>query len=106
MGKMVIGDPSYFAEYDMVEKKGQVVRCICLLDHPVPNTNDAGSVQIIVPQNQVNREKDIYIAVIGAGHNVAPKDKYIAIVSTIVCTSEPERSSSRVSSCWAISPKS
>ena len=86
---MVIGDPSYFAESGKVEKKGQVVRCICILSHPVANTNNSGSAQIILPQNQVNREKDIYIALVGHGHNVAPKDKYIAIVSTIVCTDDP-----------------
>jgi len=87
--KMVIGDPSYFLKYDKVDKKGQVVRCICILSHPVPNTNNVQSTQIIIPQNQVNRKKDIYIAVVSFGHNVAPKDKYIAIVSTIVETSNP-----------------
>ena len=45
-------DPSYAP--DRVRKVGQVVRCICLLDHPVPNTKDALSTQIIIPQKQVN----------------------------------------------------
>lgn len=88
--KIVIGDPSYFLKQGKVEKKGQVVRCICLLSHPVPNTNNVQSLQIIIPQSQVGRKKDIYVAVVSFGHNVAPKDKYIAIVSTIVETANPQ----------------
>lgn len=34
---------------------------------------------------------DIYIACVSASHNVAPADTWIAIVSTIVETSVPER---------------
>lgn len=33
----------------------QVVRAICILDHPVQNTSDAVSCQIIIPQSQVGR---------------------------------------------------
>ena len=35
-----------------MKKTGKVVRCICLLDHPIPNTKDALSTQIILPQKQ------------------------------------------------------
>jgi Rab GDP dissociation inhibitor len=52
--KQVYCDPSYVP--DRVEKIGQVVRCICLLNHPVPNTKDALSCQIIIPQKQVGRK--------------------------------------------------
>lgn len=52
--KAVICDPSYAK--DKVRKTGEVVRAICLLKHPIPNTGDVDSVQIIVPQNQVNRK--------------------------------------------------
>ena len=31
---------------DKVKKTGQVVRCICLMDHPIPNTKDALSTQV------------------------------------------------------------
>jgi Rab GDP dissociation inhibitor len=51
--KQVYCDPSYVP--DRVEKVGQVIRCICLLDHPVPGTKDALSTQLIIPQKQVNR---------------------------------------------------
>ena len=52
--KAVIGDPSYFG--DKVKKVGSVVRIICFLNHPIPNTNDSDSVQLVIPQNQVNRK--------------------------------------------------
>ena len=52
--KQVYCDPTYVPE--KVKKVGQVIRCICLLDHPVPNTKDALSTQIIIPQKQVNRK--------------------------------------------------
>lgn len=51
--KAVIGDPSYFP--DKVKDVGQVVRCICILSHPIPNTYDSPSCQLIIPQKQVNR---------------------------------------------------
>jgi len=86
--EMVIGDPSYFPE--KVRQTGQVVRAICVLSHPVPDTNNAESCQIIVPQKQVNRKSDIYIAVMSAGNQVCAKGKFIAIVSTTVETADPE----------------
>ena len=46
-----------------VKKVGQVVRCICLLDHPLPNTKDALSTQIIIPQMKANRKSDIYVTI-------------------------------------------
>merc|ERR1712013_819340 len=45
--KQVYCDPTYVS--DKVKKTGQVVRCICLMDHPIPNTKDALSTQIIIP---------------------------------------------------------
>ena len=33
----------------------QVVRAACILSHPIPNTNNAPSAQIILPQKQVGR---------------------------------------------------
>jgi Rab GDP dissociation inhibitor len=36
-----------------VKKVGQVVRAICILSHPIPNTNNSESCQIIIPQSQV-----------------------------------------------------
>ncbi|KAK9710510.1 Rab GDP dissociation inhibitor alpha [Basidiobolus ranarum] len=86
--KQVIGDPSYFS--DKVRKVHQVVRAICLLQHPIPNTNNADSIQIVIPQNQIGRKNDIYIACVSAAHNVCAPNYYLAIVSTIVETGNPE----------------
>ncbi|MGH0135587.1 UNVERIFIED_CONTAM: hypothetical protein FKN15_008642 [Acipenser sinensis] len=54
--KQLICDPSYLQE--RVQKVGQVIRVICVLSHPIKNTNEANSCQIIIPQNQVNRKSD------------------------------------------------
>lgn len=51
--KTIIGDPSYFP--GKVRRVGKVIRAICLLQHPIPNTDNADSVQLIIPQNQVGR---------------------------------------------------
>lgn len=50
--KQLFCDPTYVPE--QVKKNGQVIRCICLLDHPIPNTNNTLSTQIIIPQKQVS----------------------------------------------------
>ncbi|VDK49703.1 unnamed protein product [Anisakis simplex] len=86
--KQVYCDPSYVA--DKVKKVGQVIRAICLLNHTIPNTNDAQSCQIIIPQKQVGRHYDIYISLVSNVNMVAPKGWYIAMVSTTVETDNPE----------------
>ena len=48
----VVGDPSYFPE--KVRRTSRVVRAMCILNHPLPNTNNASSAQIILPQRQVS----------------------------------------------------
>ncbi|XP_051912151.1 rab GDP dissociation inhibitor beta [Hippocampus zosterae] len=87
--KQLICDPSYFMSRTM--KVGQVIRAICILSHPISNTSDINSCQIIIPQNQVNRKHDIYVCMISSAHNVAAKGKYIAIASTTVETNDPEK---------------
>jgi len=96
--KQVIGDPSYFGAGETKEggklrvvEDGKVIRAICFLKHPIPGTDDSDSAQIIIPQNQVNRKNDIYIAMVSSTHNVCAKDIYVAIVSTIVETDRPEQ---------------
>ncbi|KAJ8384368.1 hypothetical protein AAFF_G00206210 [Aldrovandia affinis] len=71
-------------------KVGQVIRVICIMAHPIKDTSNANSCQIIIPQNQVNRKHDIYVCMISYAHNVAAQGKYVAIVSTTVETSDPE----------------
>ncbi|XP_015123145.1 rab GDP dissociation inhibitor alpha [Diachasma alloeum] len=86
--KQVFCDPTYFP--DKVKKVGQVVRAICLLNHPLPHTNDSLSTQIIIPQKQVNRKSDIYVSLVSYTHQVAAKGWFIAMVSTTVETRNPE----------------
>ncbi|KAJ3750576.1 rab GTPase activator [Lentinula detonsa] len=94
--KQVIGDPSYFGAGKQTEGKlrvveeSKVIRAICVLKHPIPETEDSDSCQIIIPQNQVGRRNDIYIAMVSSTHNVCAKGIHIAIVSTIVETDKPE----------------
>lgn len=86
--KQVYCDPSYVP--DKVRKTGQVIRCICILDHPIQNTKDALSTQIIIPQKQVGRRSDIYVSLISYTHQVSAKGWFIAMVSTTVETDNPE----------------
>ncbi|KAF8938111.1 GDP dissociation inhibitor [Dissophora ornata] len=84
----VICDPSYAP--NKVHKVARVIRAICLLRGPIPNTDGVDSFQLIIPQNQVNRQNDIYIAGVSASHNVCEKNHYLAIVSTVVETDNPQ----------------
>lgn len=87
--KFVVGDPSYFP--DKVRKAGTVVRAICLLSHPIPSTDNASSVQLIIPQKQTGRRSDIYVFGSSFEHKVAPQGRYLAFVSTLLETNEPQR---------------
>ncbi len=57
--KAVICDPSYAPQN--VKKVAQVVRSICILKHPIPNTSDSDSVQLIIPMNQVGRKNGNFL---------------------------------------------
>lgn len=46
---LVICDPSYVADLKKTKTVGRVIRAICILDHPIPNTDNATSIQIILP---------------------------------------------------------
>lgn len=85
--KQVYCDPSYVK--DKVKQTGRVIRCICLLDHPISNTKDALSTQIIIPQKQVNRKSDIYVSLVSYTHQVAAKGWFVGMVSTTVETEDP-----------------
>lgn len=87
--KFIIGDPSYFKE--KVKPVGKIVRALCILSHPIPNTMDIDSVQIIIPSKHSGRNSDIYVMSISSEHCVAASGYYIAIVSTKVETDNPER---------------
>jgi Rab GDP dissociation inhibitor len=80
--KFIVADPSYFP--DRVHATGKVVRAICILNHPVPNTDNAESAQIIIPQKQVGRRSDIYVSIVSGANNVAPKGRWIATCAATV----------------------
>mmetsp|Transcript_43298 Transcript_43298/g.68597 ORF Transcript_43298/g.68597 Transcript_43298/m.68597 type:complete len:456 (-) Transcript_43298:53-1420(-) len=93
--KMVICDPSY-AEPTRTEVRGQVIRAICILGAPIPETKNqegkpALSCQIILPQKQLKRKNDVYVMMVSWAHCIAAKEKYVAIVSTVVETTNPEK---------------
>jgi Rab GDP dissociation inhibitor len=52
---LIICDPSYVRDLKKVKENGKVIRAICILDHPIPNTNDSTSCQVILPQKQLGR---------------------------------------------------
>ena len=82
--KKIIADPSYFP--GKVQVVGHLLRAICILNHPVANTDNADSAQLIIPQSQIGRRNDVYVAIVSSAHAVCPKGYYIAIVSTIAET--------------------
>lgn len=55
--KQLICDPTYVPS--RVRKVGRVIRVICLLNHPVKNTHEAKSCQIIIPHTQANRKSGL-----------------------------------------------
>lgn len=88
---LVICDPSYVKDTKgHVKSTGKVIRSICILDHPIPNTKDATSCQIIIPQKQINRKSDIFINMVSSAHAVCAKGLYVAMVSTTSETTDPE----------------
>jgi Rab GDP dissociation inhibitor len=87
--KFVVGDPSYFP--DKVKKVGKVARIIAILNHPIPNTGGESSMQIILPQRELKRNYDVYIMCISSEFFVAPKGKFIAIVSTTLESDDAEK---------------
>jgi Rab GDP dissociation inhibitor len=86
---IVICDPSYSPE-SRLKPTGKVIRAICLLDHPIPDTNNAQSVQIIIPAKQLNRHNDTYISMVSYSHLICAKGIYVAMVSTTVESANPQ----------------
>lgn len=52
---LIICDPSYVTNLKKTKPVGKVIRAICILDKPIPGTDNVPSIQIILPQKQLNR---------------------------------------------------
>ena len=52
--KKIVADPSYFPS--KVRVVGQLLKAICILNHPLPNTHESDSLQLIIPQSQIGRK--------------------------------------------------
>ncbi|KAL3724019.1 hypothetical protein ACJRO7_036097 [Eucalyptus globulus] len=87
--KKVVCDPSYLP--GKVKKVGKVARAICIMSHPIPDTNDSHSAQVILPQKQLGRKSDMYLFCCSYAHNVAPQGKYIAFVAAEAETDNPQQ---------------
>jgi Rab GDP dissociation inhibitor len=99
---MIIGDPSYFPP-EKIRPTGIVVRCICLLDHPIPGTTTTSiagveftqgqpleSLQVVIPGPQVGRVNDVFVCCVGNALKVSAPGVYVAIVSTLVEKGNPD----------------
>lgn len=56
--KKILADPSYFQGKAKVT--GHMLKAICILNHPLDKTENADSLQLIIPQSQVGRKHGMY----------------------------------------------
>jgi len=96
--KMLICNPTYAINTGLTNKVksiGKVIRCICIMDHPIPGTGPKGkeisSVQIIIPQRQLGRKSDLYVMMVSGIQQVCKSGFYIAIISGTCETENPEK---------------
>ena len=82
---LVICGPSYTSP-ERRQATGKAIRAICLLDHPIPNTKSAQSIQIILPAKQLKKKTDTYITMVSQTHQICEPGLYVAIVSATVET--------------------
>ena len=81
-GSILISEPSYMEKFNKVQIKQRIIRRICFMNHPIPGIGEIDSCQIIIPQNQIGRNYDIYILQLGYGHCACKKGYYVIIIST------------------------
>jgi len=78
----VVAAPEYVTE--RVAETHQVVRLYAVLTHAPNLCKDASSCQLILPAAAVGRAHDIYMVSSGPTHGVAPKGKWVVMVSARV----------------------
>ncbi|XP_076826000.1 rab GDP dissociation inhibitor alpha-like [Clavelina lepadiformis] len=84
----IIAEPSYFP--DMVKSTAKIARAFCVLNHPTPGATTSHSHYVVVPPATSEQRDDIYVSVVGSKHKVSPAGMYVAIVSAIVQSSNPD----------------
>jgi len=94
---LVICDPTYTMGPDgksgasqHCKPVGKVIRAICLLNHTIPHTHDAQSIQLILPAKQIGKKTDTYISMVSFSHLICANGFYVAIISATVETDAPE----------------
>lgn len=87
---LVICDPSY-VKPELLKKTVKVIRAICLLDHTIPKTGNAPSIQIILPAKDMGKQTDTYISMVSYSHLICAKGLHVAIISATVETDKPEQ---------------
>jgi len=71
--------------------RGKVVRWIFITEHPIKGTGNCKSAQIILPAFFTGRLSNVYISVLSATHTVAPKGKFVAVISAFAETANPQQ---------------
>lgn len=87
---IIISDSSYTREIGKVRAAGQVIRAICIIDHPIPHTEASDALFIILPHRQTLRHNDIYIVSLGSNHCICCEGFWVVTCSTVVETTTPE----------------
>lgn len=55
----ILSEWSVVLRVKQVKKVGKVARAVCIMSHPIPDTNDSHSAQVILPQKQLGRKSDM-----------------------------------------------
>ncbi|CAH8612394.1 unnamed protein product [Dicrocoelium dendriticum] len=83
----IVCSPTYAP--DNVRKTGQVIRAICILNHPIEKLPNCLSAQIIIPSYECGRKHDIYVSYLSHTHMVCPEGFFLVLLATTVETDKP-----------------
>ena len=85
--KKILGDPSYFP--GKVQVVAHLLKAICILTHPVPNTDNSDSAQLIIPQSQVGRKNGMLSSI--RSHPLTNRHRYLHCNSVVRAQRVSER---------------
>lgn len=87
--KNLIGDPTYFI--DKVRKVNDVVHCICIIKGDTKLLEKTSSAQVIFLASELKRKNDIFLLILGERECSVPKGFKVAMISTVLEGSDPEK---------------